>query len=55
MLTGELRGKIDKVFEQFWTVGLPNPITVIEQMTYLLFIRRLDDIHTQREQKASSP
>jgi len=53
MLIGELRGKIDKVWEQFWTGGLSNPITVIEQMTYLLFIRRLDDIHTQREQKAS--
>jgi type I restriction enzyme M protein len=53
MLTGELRSKIDKVWEQFWTGGLSNPITVIEQMTYLLFIRRLDDIHTQREQKAS--
>ena len=53
MLTGELRSKIDKVWEQFWTGGLSNPITVIEQMTYLLFIRRLDDIHTQREHKAN--
>lgn len=53
MLTGELKSKIDKVWEQFWTGGLANPMTVIEQMTYLLFIRRLDDIHTQREQKAS--
>jgi type I restriction enzyme M protein len=53
MLTGELRSKIDKIWEQFWTGGLSNPITVIEQMTFLLFIRRLDDIHTQREQKAT--
>lgn len=53
MLTGDLKNKIDKVWEQFWSGGLSNPITVIEQMTYLLFIRRLDDIHTQREQKAS--
>ena len=53
MITGELKNKIDKVWEQFWTGGLSNPITVIEQMTYLLFIRRLDDIHTQREHKAS--
>jgi type I restriction enzyme M protein len=53
MITGELKSKIDKVWEQFWTGGLSNPITVIEQMTYLLFIRRLDDIHTQREQKAN--
>lgn len=53
MLTRQLLSKIDKVWEQFWTDGLSNPITVIEQMTYLLFIRRLDDIHTQREQKAN--
>lgn len=52
MITGELRSKIDKVWEAFWTGGLSNPITVIEQMTYLLFIRRLDELHTQREQKA---
>jgi len=53
MITGELRSKIDKVWEAFWTGGLSNPITVIEQMTFLLFIRRLDEIHTQREQKAT--
>jgi type I restriction enzyme M protein len=53
MVTGELKSKIDKVWEQFWTGGLSNPITVIEQMTYLLFIRRLDEIHTQREHRAS--
>lgn len=53
MITGELRGKIDKVWELFWTGGLSNPLTVIEQMTFLLFIRRLDELHTQKEQKAS--
>jgi type I restriction enzyme M protein len=53
MITGELKSKIDRVWEAFWTGGLSNPITVIEQMTFLLFVRRLDDIHTQREQKAT--
>lgn len=53
MVTGELKSKIDKVWEAFWTGGLSNPITVIEQMTFLLFIRRLDEIQTQREQKAA--
>ena len=53
MITGELKSKIDKVWEAFWTGGLSNPITVIEQMTFLLFIRRLDDLHTQKEQKAN--
>lgn len=53
MVTGDLKGKIDKIWEAFWTGGLSNPITVIEQMTFLLFIRRLDEIQTQREQKAT--
>jgi type I restriction enzyme M protein len=52
-MTGELKSKIDKVWEAFWTGGLSNPLTVIEQMTYLLFIKRLDEIQTQRESKAN--
>jgi type I restriction enzyme M protein len=53
MITGELKSQIDKVWEAFWTGGLSNPLTVIEQMTYLLFIRRLDELHTAKEQKAN--
>jgi len=53
MINGELKSKIDKVWEAFWTGGLSNPISVIEQMTYLLFIRRLDELQTQKEQKAN--
>jgi len=53
MITGELKSQIDKVWDAFWTGGLSNPITVIEQMTYLLFIRRLDELQTQKEQKAN--
>lgn len=53
MVTGELKSQIDKVWVAFWTGGLSNPLTVIEQMTYLLFIRRLDELHIQREKKAS--
>ena len=53
MITGELRSQIDKVWEAFWTGGLSNPLTVIEQMTYLLFIRRLDEIQTQKESQAN--
>ena len=53
MITGELKSQIDKVWEAFWTGGLSNPITVIEQMTYLLFIRRLDEMQTQKESKAN--
>lgn len=53
MITGELKSKIDKVWELFWTGGLSNPLTVIEQMTYLLFVRRLDEIQTMEENKAN--
>jgi type I restriction enzyme M protein len=53
MLTSDLKSQIDRVWEAFWTGGLSNPLTVIEQMTYLLFIRRLDELQTQKEQKAN--
>jgi type I restriction enzyme M protein len=53
MLHSELKSQIDRVWEAFWTGGLSNPLTVIEQMTYLLFIRRLDELQTQKEQKAN--
>ena len=53
MITGELKSQIDRVWEAFWTGGLSNPLTVIEQMTYLLFIRRLDELQTQKEAKAN--
>ncbi len=52
MLTGELRSKVDKIWEAFWSGGIANPLTVIEQITYLLFIKRLDELHTLREKKA---
>ena len=43
MITGELKNKIDALWEIFWTGGLTNPLDVIEQMTYLMFIHDLDD------------
>lgn len=52
MVTGELKGKVDRVWDAFWSGGISNPIEVIEQITYLLFIRRLDDINTLAEKKA---
>jgi type I restriction enzyme M protein len=54
MLTGELRSKVDKIWETFWTGGVSNPLTVIEQFTYLLFVKRLDDLQTTEEQKANA-
>ena len=52
VITGELRSKIDRVWDAFWSGGISNPIEVIEQITYLLSIRRLDDLHTLAERKA---
>ncbi len=43
MITGELKNKIDSLWQIFWTGGLTNPLEVIEQMTYLMFIHDLDD------------
>ncbi len=52
MLTGELRSQVDALWNAFWSGGIANPIEVIEQITYLLFQRRLDDLHTLEENKA---
>ena len=53
MITGELKSQVDKIWEAFWTGGISNPITVIEQFTYLLFIRRLDERQLLEEKKAN--
>jgi type I restriction enzyme M protein len=48
MLTGELKSQVN----HFWSGGISNPLEVIEQITYLLFLRRLDDLHTLEENKS---
>src|ERR1700742_1486076 len=53
MLTGEIRGQIDGIWNDFWTGGVSNPLSVIEQITYLLFIKRLDDMEALEEAKAA--
>ena len=53
MITGELKNKIDSLWEIFWTGGLTNPLDVIEQMTYLMFIRDLDDADNVREKECA--
>jgi type I restriction enzyme M protein len=52
MLTGELKSKVDRIWDAFWSGGISNPLEVIEQITYLLFIKRLDDLHTLEENRA---
>jgi type I restriction enzyme M protein len=53
MIIGELRSKVDKLWETFWSNGISNPISVIEQISYLLFIKRLDDEELKQERKAN--
>lgn len=53
MITGELKNKIDNIWETFWTGGLANPLSVIEQVTYLLFIKLLDDNQIKKERNAA--
>ena len=40
MITGEIKNKVDRMWEYFWTGGLTNPVDVIEQLTYLIFIKQ---------------
>jgi type I restriction enzyme M protein len=53
MITGELKNKVDQLWNAFWSGGVSNPLSVIEQITYLLFAKRIDDIHTAHEKQAS--
>lgn len=53
VITGELKNKIDRIWDAFWSGGIANPLEVIEQITYLLFTRRLDDLQTLAEKKAN--
>lgn len=52
MVSGDLRSRIDKLWSEFWTGGIANPLTVIEQITFLMFARLLDMRETQNERKA---
>ena len=53
MLTGDLEKQVDKIWDSFWSGGISNPLEVMEQITYLLFLRRLDDLQALEENKAS--
>lgn len=53
MLNPEIKSKIDKLWNNFWSGGISNPLTVIEQISYLLFIKRLDDIDNSNEKRAN--
>ena len=52
MINSNVRSQIDALWNAFWTGGISNPLEVIEQITYLLFLKRLDDLHTLEENKS---
>jgi type I restriction enzyme M protein len=52
MITGEIRNKVDKIWTDMWAGGITNPLTVIEQLTYLMFIRSLDEKELENERLA---
>lgn len=52
MITGEMKSKVDRLWTTFWNNGISNPLSVIEQISYLLFIKRLDDLELTKERKA---
>ncbi len=54
MITGELRNKIDGIWDTIWTGGITSPITVLEQITYLLFMKLLDDNQLKQEGTANA-
>ena len=51
MVTGEIKNKIDQIWDTFFVAGITNPITVLEQMTYIFFMKMLDDKQLQEDLK----
>ena len=53
MITGVIKNQVDQIWNTFWSGGVSNPLSVIEQITYLLFTTRLDELHTAKEKQAN--
>ena len=53
MLTGELRNQVDRLWIAIYSGGISNPLKVVEQITYLLFLKRLDELQTLEENKSA--
>ena len=53
MLTDDIRNQIDRIWDAFWAGGIANPVEVIKQITYLIFLKRLDEVQELEERKAS--
>lgn len=50
MVTGVIKNKVDKIWTDIWAGGITNPLTVIKQLTYLMFIRSLDEKEMETEE-----
>lgn len=50
MITGDIKNKIDRIWTMLWTEGSTNPLTNIEQLTYLIFMKGLDESELEKEQ-----
>jgi type I restriction enzyme M protein len=53
MIVGAVKNQIDSIWNDFWSGGVSNPLSVMEQITYLLFIKRLDELQAVEEAKAA--
>ena len=53
MITGELKNKINSLWEIFWTGGITNPLDVVEQMKYLMFTHNLNETYNLRARKST--
>lgn len=53
MITGDIKNKVDQIWDIFWTAGITNPITILEQMTYLFFMKMIDDSQLRQEKTAN--
>ena len=53
MLAEEIKAKINRIWQTLWSAGLTNPIKDVEQITYLMFMKLLDEQQIQKEQKSN--
>ena len=53
MLSAAIRSKVDALWDRFWSGGIANPLTAIEQISYLLFMRRLDAMDREEARRAT--
>ena len=54
MLDNELKSKINSLRDKFWAGGISNPLTAIEQISYLIFMKRLEDLDTVNQKRAEA-